>query len=218
MEAALNLNALQAVACAVSIKETRYYLRGVCVEISPRQTIYVATNGGILFAYRDVITDGGNNDLLGTWIIPGTIIKTIKIRKGRNASIEYATLTGELGKVELSLKRLDGSNLGFRAIDGTFPDWRRVVPEKTEQKGPIYLFDPDLLKKLWKAGEMLDEGQPSMDYNSDGPALLKYKTDNALGVIMPLRNSVAVVTKPAWACPPDKKTESVSSLESVDEV
>jgi len=202
-EARLNLNALQAAACAVSTEETRYYLNGVCVEISARQVIHVATDGSILFAYRDTLAESEpDNGLIGNWIIPAATLKAVKIKKGRNARPEYATLVGEPGKFELTLKLLDGSSLGFRAIDGTFPDWRRVVPVETEQKGPVHLFDPDLLKRLWKAGELIDEGRPSMGYNGDGPALLTYKTDNAVGVIMPTPNPVAVAAKPAWACTP----------------
>ena len=119
---------------------------------------------------------GADNDLVGTWIIPSGAIKAAKIKKGRAASTDdRALLEGEPGKLELSLKLPHGSDLEFRAIDGTFPDWRRVIPLETRQEVLAPLFNPDHLKRLWKAGEILGEKCSGMGYNGDSPALLKYQ-------------------------------------------
>jgi hypothetical protein len=68
--ARISLPALHAAAQAASTGETRYWLKGVLVEIGPRQTIYVATDGHVLFACRDLLgKDERDNDLVGDWII-----------------------------------------------------------------------------------------------------------------------------------------------------
>ena len=193
MHALISLKARYAAACAASTEETRYYLGGVCVEISARQVLYVATNGHALFAHREVTAP--DNSLAGAWIIPS---ETIKAAKAKTSREDKATLEGEPGKLGLSLELPDGSRLEFTAIDGTFPDWRRVVPLETKQDGPPPLFDPDRLKKLWKAGEILGEKCLGMGYNGTAPALVTYATDNTLGVIMPTHNPVASVFRPAW--------------------
>ena len=54
MHALISLKALYAAACAASTEETRFYLNGVCVEVSARQVVYVATDGHVLFAYREL--------------------------------------------------------------------------------------------------------------------------------------------------------------------
>ena len=194
--ATVSLKALIASACAASTEVTRYYLCGVCVEISARQAIYVATDGHILFAHREAVEP--DNDLVGTWIIPS---ETIKAAKGRKSPVDFAILEGEPGKLELLLKVPDGPDLEFKAIDGTFPDWRRIIPPETKQ-GLRFLvpsFNPDHLKRLWKAGAIVGEKCLGIGHNGNSPALLAYATNDTLGVIMPLHNPVASVARPAWA-------------------
>lgn len=193
MHATLSLKALYAANAAASTEETRYYLCGVHVEISARQVIYVATDGHVLFAHRE--SGEPDNSLIGTWIIPSA---TIKAAKGKKHGSDYAILEGEPGKLELTLKLPDGPDLEFTAIDGTFPDWRRVVPLKTKQDGPVLRFDPDRLKGLWRAGKLLGKECVGIAYNGENPALLDYATDNTFGLIMPMRNSVASMVRPGW--------------------
>ena len=203
MQAQVSLKALYAAACAASTEPTRFYLNGVCVEISLRQVVYVATDGHILFAHREVVEP--DNDLVGAWIIPSGAIKAAKARKSR---ADLAILEGEPGKLELSLKLPDGPDLEFKAIDGTFPDWRRVIPSRTRQDIPPPLFNPDHLQRLWKAGKILGEQVVGLGYNDTSPALIEYATSDTLGVIMPMYNPVATVVRPVWAS--EVKAASVS--------
>ena len=208
MHAAISLKALYAAACAASTEETRYYLGGVCVEISARQVLYVATDGHILFAHREVAESGPDNSLIGTWIIPSVAVKAVKARKIRDGF--FAILEGEPSKLELSLRLPDGPDLEFTAIDGTFPDWRRITPAETRQDGPVPFFDPDRLGTLWKAGRILGEQVVGMGYSGDGVAMLKYATDNTFSLIMPMRNSVASVPRPVWVSA-EVETEAVAA-------
>ena len=209
--APISLKALAAANCAASTEETRFYLNGVFLEISARQVLYVATDGHVLFAYRDAVPVGEPaNDLIGNWIVPSATIKAAKPKKGYP---DHAILEGEPGQLGLALRLPDGSKFEFRAIDGTFPDWRRIVPRETEQKGPHPFFDPRHLAKLWKAGELLGLRAPiGMAFNSSGPAMLKYSSDDTFGLVMPIYNPIVSVSRPAWAAPPleTAKPESAS--------
>lgn len=205
MQATISLRCLYAAACAASTEKARYYLGGVCVEISARQVVYVATDGHVLFAHREVVEP--DNDLVGAWIIPSA---TIKAAKGRKSPVDFAILEGEPGKLELSLKLPDRPDLEFRAIDGTFPDWRRVIPSRPRQDGPPPLFNPDHLQRLWKAGKILGEQVVGLGYNDTSPALIEYATGDTLGVIMSMYNPVATVVRPVWASEVKGAAASVS--------
>jgi DNA polymerase III sliding clamp (beta) subunit (PCNA family) len=143
-----------ALQCA-SKEETRYYLNGVCVVANMSEVIYVATDGHVLFAYRRDTQSTDN--LAGTWIIPADIVAKLKLPslKARNrAGHEYATLT-DVGSGYLNLKcDADETSTTFKPIDGTFPDWRRVVPDGVDHDGNAKAqdiqFDPELLAKVWK--------------------------------------------------------------------
>lgn len=78
-------------------------------------------------------------------------------------------------------------------------------------------YDPNLLVKLWKAGETLGIGQPSLAYNDDAPALVVYPggAGDTLAVIMPMRQGATERELPHWAR--EGAGTSVSELEPVKE-
>jgi hypothetical protein len=138
-----------------------------------------------------------DNNLIGTWIIPSG---TIKAAKPKNGYPDCAILEGEAGQLELTLKLPDNSSLEFKAIDGTFPDWRRVVPAETKQEGLLIpIFDPDCLRRLWKAGEILGNQVSGLAHNGEnGPSLVIYATADTFGLVMWMHNPVAWAAWPAW--------------------
>lgn len=210
--ATIDVAALKAAAHAVSTEETRYYLNGVLVEITVRAVTYVATDGHILFAHRGELADD-DNTLIGQFIIPAATIKALKL--ARKAS-PIATLESDDNGATLAIKAADGLSYGFKPIDGCFPAWRRVLPVKTSGK-TAHGYNPNLLLKLWKAGEALSIGQPSISYNDDAPALLAYPgaADGAtLAAIMPMRQGKGAEL-PDWAR--EGAGESVAELEPVKE-
>jgi hypothetical protein len=197
---------LKAALQCVSKEETRYYLNGVCVTADCSGDIFmVATDGHALFAYRQ--QDHKHGNLAGTWIIPADIVAKLKLpsHKAKNrAAYEYATLT-DVGGGYINLKcNADETSTSFKPIDGSFPDWRRVVPDCVDQddnaKEQDIQFDPELLAKVWKAGEILDGLKPNMARNGGGPALIHYQDENAFAVVMPMRaaKGTSVKRAPAW--------------------
>lgn len=198
MQAIINLKCLKAASNAASNEETRYYLKGVCVEISENDTVYIATDGHILFACDDAAETG--NTLTGKWIIPSEIIKGVKL--GRKLG-ETAVLTE--GNGELTLRQDGAPAVTFRPIDGTFPDWRKVVPVKqaVPDINEIPQFNPALLARLQKAGDSFDAGLPIIRHGGPGdPALVTWNNfENLLGIIMPYPVKRENYCVPVWATP-----------------
>lgn len=212
--ATIDLKALKAALHAVTPSETRYYLAGVCVEISPSTVTYVATDGHILFAAQREAPEGEDNTLLGTWIIPHAVIKGIKLGRklGETATLERSPIGGEL-----LLRQAGASAVSFAPVDGTFPDWRLVVPGATSRAssqwepltpdrliqsgGDVNQFNPALLARLQRAGQDLDLGEvPYVHHPVRGnPSVVTWPGHrDAFGVIMPIRVADEPWSAPAW--------------------
>jgi hypothetical protein len=211
--ATIDLKALKATLHAVSPSETRYYLSGVCVEISPSAVIYAATDGHILFAAQREAPKGEDNTLIGTWIIPHAVIKAIKLGRklGETATLELSPIGGEL-----LLRQAGASALSFAPVDGDFPDWRRVVPgasasassqwepltpDRLIKSGGVNQFDPALLARLQRAGQDLELGKlPFVHHPVPGnPSVVTWPGHaGAFGGIMPVRVADEPWAAPAW--------------------
>lgn len=115
---------------AVSTEETRYYLNGIYLhiaEVAGRNVLRaVATDGHRLAQVNASLPDGASG-------MPNVIIP-------RKAIMELRKLMDEGGgDVEISLSdskirfKTSGSVLTSKLIDGTFPDYQRVIPEDNEK-------------------------------------------------------------------------------------
>lgn len=110
---------LARLAPAMSKEETRYYLRGVCFDVIEGELRLAATNGHALsLIERGARVDCG--DMMP--IVPDRAIHGIAamLKGEESASIAIHALHGE---AVAGAKRL-----AFKLIDGSFPDWRRVIP------------------------------------------------------------------------------------------
>ena len=203
----INLRSLAAMAPAMSTGETRYYLNGVLLECEAEHVTYVATDGHMLAATRDpsVCADGGEftATLIGeSLIVPAELVRAIKLKKHE---MEWAKLVKreDDDARRYHLERHDGSAVSFLAIDGTFPDWRRVVPRKYD--GAPAHFDVSLLARAVKIKKALGcsfENELDFTHNGDDPALVSFglNAPNAFAVIMPYRGIDAML--PEWAATP----------------
>ncbi|MDK2769953.1 MAG: DNA polymerase III subunit beta [Sphingomonas sp.] len=108
----------------ISTEETRYYLNGVFWEIGSSGRRFVATDGHRLSTCC-YSPDPGNN--------PGYIIprKTVAILTKHLAGKDVEVF-GDLGKPTALEFRGGGFVIRSKMIDGTYPDWRRVVPKTSE--------------------------------------------------------------------------------------
>lgn len=111
----------QLVAPAISTEETRYYLNGICVDPTGEMLAYVATDGHRLSTVKRANPIGGTDARQA--IIPRKAVSVI-----------MAALKGMEGECELAEGvtrfRFAAGNLELvtKLVDGTFPDYRRVIP------------------------------------------------------------------------------------------
>ena len=198
MKIEVDASTLKAVALAASTETPRYYLNGVYVSLSASGVRLAATDGKIMLASYDTTY---RQDKAQGIIIPNATLKAFKPSKHQK--------TVELEQIKDDKWRL-GDQL-FTPVDGTFPDYRRVIPASTPKKldHEGYHFATKDLAVFEKVSELLD-----MDYTiaPDGgeAALVRFYNparsnntvfiDAILGVIMPVRTTPyqGVTKTPAW--------------------
>ena len=191
MKTTLIVNHLKAVFNAVPTEETRYYLCGVQVEINATGTTLVATDGRMLLAAHD---ETNTLDEPVSLIIPADVVKGFKPVRGQDL-VELSTEDGKTWRL---------GNTLFQPIDGTYPDWKRVVPKETPEALSVtdVWFEPKYQLAMYKAAKELGT---LCDIHPDGlnPALVHFhgaKTDySMIGVIMPYRKKREVFKTPSWA-------------------
>lgn len=178
----VNMTILKAVAIAASKEATRYYLNGVQIEITERGLVLVATDGHRLIAAQ-CETEPTQSPCSG--IVPLDFINKIKIDK----STDFAEFTLVANEIRLEY----GANVYVsKLIDGTYPDWRRIVPKDASnapaQFNPLYLAD---FAKAMKQASDSKNPLPIINHNGENAALVELGDIGAgnlwLGVIMPMR-------------------------------
>ena len=206
MKSLINLQHVLAALNCASSEETRYYLQGVCLEIRPRESFAVATDGHVLFTSHFALeADAPDNALCGSFILHKDGLKTIKIRRVINAASTIERLDAATVKIVC-----DGQDFCAKLIDGTFPDWRRVVPDDASfGEAAEHVDDVDYstrkLDVFWKAAAALglcsrtSGGNPfSLARGGNGPAIVRFGNDDVLGVITPYRSNARRGKRPAW--------------------
>ena len=127
MQAIINIETLKAVNLAASGDESRYYLKGVYVEVAEKTVTYTATDGRVLLSRREDCAEP--NTLTGSWIIPSDFIKSAK--PSRHA--DHAIMTLAPGPNNSTMLAFTGTITGMAApIDGTFADYRRATYTATD--------------------------------------------------------------------------------------
>ncbi len=115
---------------AISTEETRYYLNGIYLHAAESDGTKVlravATDGHRLARVEEPVPDGAGG-------MPGVIIP-------RKTVAELRKLLDEVsGEVEVALSdtriqfRIDGITLTSKLIDGTFPEYERVIPRENDK-------------------------------------------------------------------------------------
>ena len=121
---------------AISTDETRYYLNGVYLHVVP------APNGAEGHLLRAVATDGHRLARVeipapeGAEAMPGVIVprkavgELLRLVDGAGSGTEIAL---ELSPAKLRA-RVGGVLLTTKLIDGTFPDYQRVIPSGNDKR------------------------------------------------------------------------------------
>jgi DNA polymerase III subunit beta len=189
----IDLKLLKAANVCVSKEESRFYLKGVCVQAIYKQVYIVATDGHRLICFKPEITVERDFSV----IIPTQTIADLKLNK--NVDIAELSISDDDKQVTLSYC---GNSMTFLPIDGAFPDWKRVIPNtisgETAQFNPLYLADfTKVLKALGSRSDIVSVG-----HNGGSPAFIGLNIDvDYVALVMPMRADVPNQV-PSWACYP----------------
>lgn len=191
---------INAALCAVSKEETRYYLRGVFLDA---RGFIAATNGHIAFAAR--CTDAAcladtAFDLPGS--LPGVIVPDAALKavaKGKAAIVTIERDANGLWWLERGAIRMH-----FVPIDGSFPDWTRIIPETPETETAAH-YQPQYVAAMGAMAAALHDGKKGnaclfhIHQAGEGPALVTFPREcktladkpgarlDCCAVIMPMR-------------------------------
>ena len=191
MEFNITVNELKAFEIiAKSSDATRYYLRGISVEYLQHNNklALVATDGHrMLFKVFDPATDEDTPIAFNNFepfILPvETIKQAIAGLKGHD------TLQVSVKVNEQKVWQHTIGNLTFRPIDGTYPNWKRVIPSKINNE-PAQ-FDPRYLGEFGKIAKLLGSKSGSIHahHNGNEATNIELFAPDYYGVLMPKRTS-----------------------------
>ena len=194
MRITIDRNALKAVSRFAAVKDIRYYLQGVLIESTPLQTRLAATDGHTLAVHRADAKD--DNEGSWTGILPLDAVTTLLKMKASHKTLKdapiYATIL-ESGEI-----RCDwiGQSIICRAVDGKFPDYRRVIPSTLDGQ-PAWI-NPDYLTRIVDAAKDVNAGF-TFGFGGTGSSLAQIGQD-MVAVVMPMRLELTTdATRAAWA-------------------
>lgn len=151
----IDTKALAACRHAAADKDVRYYLNGVLFE--PATARLVATDGRLLFACKlNCEPVAGAAPV----IIPNELIDTV-LKTARKQNVAELTIDGQ----RLSFA-VAGNTYAGEAIDGNFPDWRRVVRFEAEALAHI---DPAKLEQMQTCFALAVGGKRNVPLHSAPP-------------------------------------------------
>ena len=124
---------IERTAFAISTEETRYYLNGIYCHVTDGLLRAVATDGHRL-ARAEIEAPDGTEGMPGIIVPRKTVGEVQRLLSGAQAGEdgEQAVVRVELSDAKIRFS-LGGTVLTSKLIDGTFPDYQRVIPAKNEK-------------------------------------------------------------------------------------
>lgn len=205
----------------VSTEATRYYLNGVHIEPHVNGgVLMVATNGHTLAAIYD--PEGESS---GRYICPVPLRMVRSARKrqrGATSTLDTpkhlhfignaAHLIGDHGSANYDPENIGPAHIETAyapPIDGTFPDWRRVVPKfiestwKPSPGGYLFTVNGDLVSKFSDSVRLIGRVKSAplsfylSEHGASGPIGVRSgDVPEFFGVLMPMRGDSA--QHPHW--------------------
>jgi DNA polymerase-3 subunit beta len=115
----------------ISNDDKKFNLNGLYIHTEEKMLHYVATDGHRLVCLKEAFEDE-NEYLKSGIIIPKKgLLEIKKICENTDKDLEMQVINGKI------IFDIDNITLSIRLIDATFPNYRRVIPEKTETKARI---------------------------------------------------------------------------------
>lgn len=185
-------NTLAAALVCAAKKDVRFYLNGVYVEpCADGHVIVVATDGKVMYASK-CDREATDSVIEAPMILPREAVELVLKDKPTVVTVkfdgEYATLN---------------DSVRCKPIDGRFPDWRRVVPESTNENDVTPQLAPDVLATVEKSRKAANTGERTAVMFSKGSETAGFMVkNNHLWIAMPVRVKPEdrPQIKPEWAC------------------
>ena len=180
----LKLSTLKAAATHAADKDVRYYLVGVCVDLDAGRI--VATDGHRAFIAEGPRVPGG-----GQHILPAELVKSVckvKVTRGGSDDVTLQLAGIEPGKPATAQLTINGATFASACIDGTFPDYARVIPKRIT--GETAQFNVDDLADATAALRLhfgQKKGNARIEHNGNGPAIMHTGEPGAFVLVMPMR-------------------------------
>ena len=183
---AIPAHALHGMAIAAAKKDVRYYLQGVLLECrGGLPARLVATDGSILAAWQSEAIAAHDADA----ILPLEFIKQLP----KNGIISV-TLMDQGERPHQVTATTGNAVLQSLAMDGKYPDYRRILPDAEDITEPTAgHYNPELLKRLNDCARMVlglpKKSMAGFYQRGLADAALAYVpgVDTWAGVVMPLR-------------------------------
>jgi DNA polymerase-3 subunit beta len=192
---------LKAVSLAMAKNDIRYYLKGVYVEFNRAETRIVATDGHRLHMVRTVDSSAMVTEPV-TFIIPADMVKhCLKAKAARNDRNPQIVFSFASGTIEAALP--DGSRFSAPALDGTFPDYRRIIQQCVSGKSDIEaaVYNPRYVLDAMDALEIYADHEAGTGLRQLGSRVGVLTWGDFLAMIMPMRADASPMPCPSLAKP-----------------
>ena len=115
---------------AVSTEETRYYLNGIyfhSVEVDGTQMLRAVATDGHRLAQAQLACPQGASGMPGIIVPRKTVLELIKLLEDADGEVDVSLSASKIRFV------LSSVVLTSKLIDGTFPDYERVIPQNNDK-------------------------------------------------------------------------------------
>jgi DNA polymerase-3 subunit beta len=113
---------------AISTEETRYYLNGIYLhEVAAGALLRAVATDGHRLAQAQIALPKGAKGMPGIIVPRKTVLDVVKLLEGEDGEVEIALSSS---KIRFTVGNLV---LTSKLIDGTFPDYERVIPRNNDK-------------------------------------------------------------------------------------
>lgn len=164
---------------AISTEETRYYLNGVYIHVDEKRKIMslVATDGHRLARYEIAMPEGSEAMQEGGAIIPKKAIAEIARLVSRKDCPSDLTISISSNGISFGIGK--DETLESKLVDGTFPDYARVIP--TQNEHTIHVFTADFINGIKQASAISSERHSKISLKSGDGSLTISSRDADFG-------------------------------------
>jgi hypothetical protein len=194
---------LKAVSLAMAKQDIRYYLKGVFVEFNGVETRVTATDGHRLHIIR-ALNENGTMQAPVSFIVPTDMVKHCLKAKAPRKVEALVSFSFSPDSQEIEAFLPDNTTLKTKALEGQYPDYRRIVqrvydsPEETKLAvyNHNYLYEASEALSIYLRGN-----RPMIGLRHRGDSVGVLEFGEFLALVMPLRGDISLLPERAFTEP-----------------